>query len=136
MLIRQRQGVLRAQFGTSGLAQPGRKQRTTVIVEGYEPAIECGIPERREQKAVVNIEPLGVAGAILPRYDLGGAQQRGVQDAGQGVASLPVLNQPRPEYVLANALYDKPLGLGGPRKLFDLGLNVRSGASGRLAASW
>lgn len=60
----------------------------------------------------MNVQPLGIAGAILPGNDVAGAQERRIGDPGQGAAALPIGHHPVAEYVLTDPLDDQPLGLG------------------------
>jgi hypothetical protein len=58
-------------------------KRRAVAGETDETLVECGVPEGREEQAVVDIEALLVI-AVRPGDDVGSAQQRRVGDAGQG----------------------------------------------------
>ena len=68
----------------------------------------------------MNVEPLGVVGAVLPRDDVRGAQQVWVRDSGQRATALPVGQQPISKDVLADALDDETLGFGGVRQVAGL----------------
>ncbi len=65
----------------------------SVIIEGHEPPVEGRIPKGRKQQAVMHVQPVGVAGAILSGDDVACADD-----------------------ILANALNDQPLGLSGTGK--------------------
>lgn len=55
------------QFGSGLLAEAGRELGSTVVVKGHKSAVECGIPQRRQQQAIVHVEPLGIVRALGPR---------------------------------------------------------------------
>ena len=75
-----------------GFAELGTGERRAVVGEADEALIEGGVPEGREQKAVVDVEALLVV-AVGPGHDVGGAQQRGLGDAGERAAAAPVVHQ-------------------------------------------
>ena len=76
-----------------------------------------GVPQSRQEKAVVDVEPFGIALAFRPGDDVGGAQQGRVGDAGQGAAALPVIHQAGAKNVLADPLHHQTLGLGCPGQM-------------------
>ena len=61
----------------------------------------------------MDVETLGVGFALGPRNDVGGTEERGVADAGERTAALPVVHEAGAEDVLTDALDDESLGLGG-----------------------
>lgn len=101
-------------------------QRSTVIGEAHEAAVECGIPMLREQQTVVNVQPLLIASAFGPGHDTAGAQHRLFVDAGQRAATAPIVEQRPAEIALAYSLLDDPLHLG-IAELCNLGLELDEG---------
>jgi hypothetical protein len=95
-----------------------------IIGEADEALIEGGVPQRREQQAVVDIKALFI-GALGPWHDMRGAQQRRLRNAGERATAAPVVHQGIAENVLADALDDQPLGLGRLRQGGDLGAKAR-----------
>ena len=69
----------------------------------------------------MHVEPLRV-GAIGPRHDMRGPQQRRLGDAGERTTAAPVGHQGFAKHILADALDDQPLGFGRLRQAFDLRL--------------
>lgn len=75
MLVRQRNGRAPAEFGARLRAETGRKLRRSVVVERHERAVERSVPKRRQQQAVMHVEPLGITLTLAPRNDVRRAQQ-------------------------------------------------------------
>lgn len=46
MFVRQGNRGTPEQFGARGLAEAGGKLRPSFIIESYERAVECGVPQR------------------------------------------------------------------------------------------
>jgi hypothetical protein len=90
-----------------------RHQDGAVVVDGDKPAVEDGVEVRGEQKAVPDVEAFGVAVAGGPGLDVARAQQLGDGEASDGASALPQVQQALAEEVLAYALDDETLGLGG-----------------------
>ena len=112
VFVGERDGRMPTQFCARRLSQFWRKLRKSIITESHKTPVEGRVPECRKQQAVVYVQPLGVARAILPSNDVAGAQQRQICDPGQGAAALPVGHQPVAEDILTDALDDQPLCLG------------------------
>jgi hypothetical protein len=72
----------------------------------------------------VDVEPLRVV-AVGPGYDVRGAEQRWLTDPGQGTAAAPIVHQGVAKHILADALDDQTLGLGGARQAGGLGMKAR-----------
>ncbi len=68
----------------------------------------------------MNVQALCVIVAGDPGDDVGGAEQGGVGDAGQGAAVAPVVQQSAAEDVLANALNRQALDFRGAGKACGL----------------
>jgi hypothetical protein len=94
----------------------GRDDHCTVVAHCDEATVEGSVELRGEQEAVPDVEALGVAGAVGPGLDVARAEQLWDGEAGDGAAALPVLEQAVAEEVLADALDDEALGLGGLRQ--------------------
>ncbi len=82
MLIGKGNWGVPPQFGTRRFTNARRELWPSFIIEGHERAVECGIPKRRQQQAIMHIEPLGVAFAVGPRDDVRRAQQSRIGDPG------------------------------------------------------
>ncbi len=72
----------------------------------------------------MNVEVSGFARATLPRHDVRCTQRCGIGYAGQRASALLILDQARAENILADAMDDKPFGLGGCRQALDLRLEL------------
>ena len=44
-----------------------RRNHLPIIAEADQPCIKCGVPQSRQEKAVVHVEPFGVAFALSSR---------------------------------------------------------------------
>lgn len=74
MTIRQTNWLMPAQFIAGGRSEGWRKQWMACVIEADKAAVKRSIPECREQQAIVNIEALCIAWAILPRNDMRSAK--------------------------------------------------------------
>ncbi len=83
----------------------------------------------------MDIEPLRVALAIGPRYDVRGPQEVRVADPRDGALAVPIAQQGAPEDVLTEARDGEALRLGVAGQAAEAFSNSASGASGRLAPS-
>lgn len=116
MLVRQRNRGVPAKLDARVLAEARRELGFPLIIERHQCAVERSIPQCRQQKAVMHIEPLGVAFALRPGNDVRRAQQGRVRNSCQRAAPLPIVHQADAEYVLADPLHDQTFGLCGPRQ--------------------
>jgi hypothetical protein len=96
-----------------------RNEHLPIISEADHSRIECGVPERREQQAIVHIEAEGVSLALGPRHDVRGTEEGHIRDTRQTTATVPVFQQGFPKYSLANALHNQAFGLRRCRNAFD-----------------
>ena len=112
VLVCQANRGLPSQFCSGCFTQLGRILWAAAVIEGNEAAVERGIPERRQKQAVVHVQSILVALAILPRLDVGGPKQRVVGDARQRATALPVGDQTVSEYPLSNTLHHQTLCFG------------------------
>ena len=55
-----------AEFSAGLFAELGGELRISLVVEGHECAVECGVPQSRQEKAIVYIESFGIALAVCP----------------------------------------------------------------------
>src|SRR5689334_8094934 len=111
MLIRQRNGRAPPEFGARLRAETGRELRRSVVVERYERAVERSVPKRRQQQAIMHVEPFGITLTLAPGNDVRGPQQGRVGYPGQRATTLPVVHQTITKYVLPDPLYDQSFGL-------------------------
>ena len=74
MFICQGDGCAPAKLGMSLLAETRRELRPALVVEGHKRAVECGIPQRGEEEAVVHVEPFRVGLAFRPGDDVRGTK--------------------------------------------------------------
>src|SRR4051794_37427366 len=105
-------------------AELGTSARGAVISEADEALVEGGIPQGGEQKAIVDVEALHVV-AFRPGHNVRSAEQPGLGDAGERAAPAPVVHQRVAKHILADALDDETLCLGGSRQHGGLGMKAR-----------
>ena len=115
----QARSVRRTQFDAG--------EHGSVIGEADQASVERRIPEGGEEQTVVHVKALRVV-AHGSGHDVGGPQQGGIGDAGDGAAASPIIHQRCAEDVLADALDDEPLGLGRLREA--CGPRAKSGERG------
>lgn len=65
----------------------------------------------------MDIETLCVVSAFAPGNDVRSTEERGIGDAGERAAALPVVHEAGAENVLSDPLDDEPLDLGAFREL-------------------
>jgi hypothetical protein len=68
VLARQGNGRAPTEFDAGLSTQVRREFGPASVVERHERAVEGGIPERREEEAVVDVEAFGVALALGPGF--------------------------------------------------------------------
>ena len=83
-----------------------------ILREGDQRGVEGGVVMGGEEQAVEDVEALGVAVANRPGFDVAGAEEGAVLDAGDGAGAAPIAVESVTENILADALDDEPLGLG------------------------
>ena len=87
-----------------------RQQHITIRLETDEASVERGIPKRRQQQAVIGIEPVSFHFARRPSHNMRSAQQRRIGNAGER-AGTPMADKFAPERRLADACIDQLLNL-------------------------
>lgn len=102
------------------VSQARAREWRAVVREADEPLIEGRIPKRRQEEAIVHVEPF-IVSALRPGPDMRGAKQFRFSDPREWAATAPVLEEGFAEDVLPDALDRQPLGLGGARKPSDSG---------------
>jgi hypothetical protein len=73
VLIRKCNRGAPAQFGPRLLVKAGGEFGHSLIIEGHERAVECGVPQRRKKEAVMHVEPFGITLTLAPGDDVGSA---------------------------------------------------------------
>ena len=63
------------------LTKTRRELRLSLVIKGHKRTVECGVPESRQKKAVVYVEPFGITSALAPRDDVRGAQKGRIERA-------------------------------------------------------
>ena len=74
MFVPQGNRGIPPEFGARPIAEFRRELWSSLVVEGHECAVECGVPQSRQEKAVMDVEPFGIALTIGPGNDVRGKQ--------------------------------------------------------------
>jgi len=88
----------------------GRDDHRAILADRDEPAVEGRVEVRGKQKAVEDIESLGVRLAIRPGSDVAGPQQFDHRQAGNSAAALPVLEEAITEDVPLRSRVSRDIG--------------------------
>ncbi len=88
-------------------AESLRNQYFAYCIHRNKADVESRIQLGCQQKAIKNVKPLGIILAIGPRLDMTRTEQLRHSKSGDGTATVPILQQPPAENVLANALNDE-----------------------------
>lgn len=107
--------------------EQGAEQGFAFLEKVDQTLVEGGIREGGEEEAVVGVQAFGVGFAGGPGDDVACAQEGGVGDSGQGATGVPAGHQGGAEQVLADALHDQALGLGGFGEVLGFGGEVSEG---------
>lgn len=78
-----------------------------------------------EQKAVEDIEALGIGRAIGPCLDVAGTQELRLVDSGDWAPPAPIIDEALTKNILTDPLDDKPLGLRIASQARDLFLKIK-----------
>lgn len=89
------------------------EDRRAAIVESHQMTVKERVEVSSEQKAIEDVEPLGVAGAFGPRLRMAGAKEFGDGDIGDRARIVPVFHEAFAIDVLTHTLANKPLDFGG-----------------------
>ena len=101
--------MLRAGYEQPRLALA--EDRCAIRIEGYKTRVEGCVPIGGEKKAVIDIEALGVVGAVSPGFDMAGTQKLRLRNPGDCAAPLPVVEQSGAKFDLPDPTTHERLNL-------------------------
>lgn len=76
-----------------GTFQAGRGQSLSIVIECHQAGIECGVPQGRQQKSVMHVEPLSVRLTASPWHHMRRSQEIGTGYPAQRATPIPILHQ-------------------------------------------
>ena len=92
--------------------QPRSGQQVSTFVKADQEPVKKRIEVGYQQKAIENVQPLGVIGTFCPRFGVAGTQYLGQRDSCDGASTVPVGHLSTAIDVLADAFSPEAFDFG------------------------
>lgn len=93
----QRYDLIESQHPPSLLPQSLGNENLSFIPRRNEASVERRVEMRSQQEAIEDVEAFGIVLAVGPRFNMARPEQLGHRQLGNGLATVPISNNPRPK---------------------------------------